>query len=255
MAQALYDYWFVQFDFPDENGKPYKSSGGKMVWNEVLKREIPEGWTVEGIDATFTMHRGVSYKPEEASDSPLPNYLPVLRANNINFGTIQWGGLVYVNKERINSKQAIKKHDVIIVMSSGSKEHVGKIAAAFDDLNCSYGAFCAKLTPKQNCSALLRTALQASAFRLFLKQFLIGTNINNISLPVLQGYKIAFPQSKILERFQRIVGALYEKAARTQQENKILQEQRDFLLPLLMNGQVQVKPQGVNYHFLQHLVA
>ncbi|UQB70631.1 hypothetical protein [Epilithonimonas zeae] len=47
MAKTLYDYWFVQFDFPDENGKPYKSSGGKMIWNEILKREIPEGWEVK----------------------------------------------------------------------------------------------------------------------------------------------------------------------------------------------------------------
>ena len=56
MAKQLYDYWFVQFDFPDEEGKPYKSSGGKMVWNEKLKREIPQGWEVCPINNRFSSH-------------------------------------------------------------------------------------------------------------------------------------------------------------------------------------------------------
>ena len=245
MAQALYDYWFVQFDFPDENGKPYKSSGGKMVWNEVLKREIPEGWLVGGIDETFDLHRGVSYKPDEASDKPLPNYMPILRANNINFGSFLWSGIVYVSRKRISNKQEIKTNDIIIVMSSGSKEHVGKIAVAYTDMEYSYGAFCAKLTPKKDCASYLRSALQSKSFRLFLKHFLIGTNINNISLPVLQGFKLALPPKSLLKKFQTVAGTLHTKISLTQQESKQLQDKRDFLLPLLMNGQVQVKP--LNY--------
>ena len=62
MAKQLYDYWFVQFDFPNEDGKPYKSSGGAMVWNEKLKRRIPEGWNVMSINEICTSCRGVSYE-------------------------------------------------------------------------------------------------------------------------------------------------------------------------------------------------
>ena len=69
MAKQLYDYWFVQFDFPNEEGKPYKSSGGKMVWDNGLKREIPEGWEVKSINDLSTICRGVSYKPSDLQDN------------------------------------------------------------------------------------------------------------------------------------------------------------------------------------------
>lgn len=65
MAKQLYDYWFVQFDFPNEDGKPYKSSGGAMVWNEKLKRRIPEGWNVMSINEICTSCRGVSYGKDD----------------------------------------------------------------------------------------------------------------------------------------------------------------------------------------------
>ena len=68
-AKLLYDYWFTQFDFPDENGKPYRSSGGEMVWNETLKREIPKGWEVTTINEMTTNYRGVSYDKKDL----LPN--------------------------------------------------------------------------------------------------------------------------------------------------------------------------------------
>ena len=72
MAKDIYDYWFVQFDFPDENGKPYKSSGGKMVWNEELKREIPEGWKVIEINKMFESKRGISYNTETITGEGIP---------------------------------------------------------------------------------------------------------------------------------------------------------------------------------------
>lgn len=69
MARQLYDYWFVQSDFPDENGRPYKSSGGKMVWNEPLKREIPAGWNADFVEnLTLKFSRGLSYTSEEISN-------------------------------------------------------------------------------------------------------------------------------------------------------------------------------------------
>lgn len=67
LAKLIYDYWFVQFDFPNENGKPYKSSGGKMVWNEELKREIPEGWEVKPISSFINVICGVTYNAKDVS--------------------------------------------------------------------------------------------------------------------------------------------------------------------------------------------
>ena len=81
MAKQLYDYWFVQFDFPDKNGRPYKSSGGEMVWNEKLKREIPLNWIVLSVNNIASSIRGVSYAKEDMVDSNLG--VLVLRGNNI----------------------------------------------------------------------------------------------------------------------------------------------------------------------------
>ncbi|HEM4169443.1 TPA: restriction endonuclease subunit S, partial [Streptococcus suis] len=69
MAKTLYDYWFVQFDFPDENGKPYKSSGGKMVYNDQLKREIPEGWGVKQLGEICEFRNGINYEKSETGDT------------------------------------------------------------------------------------------------------------------------------------------------------------------------------------------
>lgn len=240
-AQLVYDYWFMQFDFPDENEKPYRSSGGKMVWNDKLKREIPEGWKIAGIDRFLTLTRGVSYKPTDASDIPTPMHTCILRANNIDFGTIRWDGLVYVKTERVNQKtQRLKENDIVIVMSSGSKEHVGKTATAWGDLDCSYGAFCAKITPHEQCTSYVRTSLRSSTFRAFLKKQLLATNINNISLSVLANYIVPEPTYNVLERFQQITGEIYTRCNTLHAEIYELTKQRDFLLPLLMSGQVKV---------------
>ncbi|MES1383798.1 restriction endonuclease subunit S, partial [Vibrio cholerae] len=72
MAKTLYDYWFVQFDFPDANGNPYKASGGKMVYNPVLKREIPQGWCVCELGEHITFERGISYRSKDIAETGTP---------------------------------------------------------------------------------------------------------------------------------------------------------------------------------------
>lgn len=81
MAKRLYDYWFVQFDFPNADGKPYKASGGKMVWNEELKREIPEGWEVKSINDISVSYRGVGYTADDEKSETDENVVLILRGN------------------------------------------------------------------------------------------------------------------------------------------------------------------------------
>ena len=113
MAKQLYDYWFVQFDFPNEDGKPYKSSGGAMVWNEKLKRRIPEGWNVMSINEICTSCRGVSYgKDDLLSDS---NGVLVLRGNNIENNRIVYdSNVAFVPNDFVSEEQHIKEGDTII---------------------------------------------------------------------------------------------------------------------------------------------
>ena len=120
MAKQLYDYWFVQFDFPNEDGEPYKSSGGEMIWNESLKREIPKGWITTTINGVCTSCRGVSY----GKDDLLPNGNGVLvfRGNNIENNHIVYdSNVAFVPYDFINEEQRIKEGDIVMTMSSGSK--------------------------------------------------------------------------------------------------------------------------------------
>lgn len=93
MAKDLYDYWFVQFDFPDENGKPYKSSGGKMVWNDELKREIPEGWEVKALKGLYQIDRGLSYTSKDIEAGvgvPMLNLACVDTSRNYRDGELKY---------------------------------------------------------------------------------------------------------------------------------------------------------------------
>lgn len=105
MAKTLYDYWFVQFDFPDENGKPYKSSGGKMVYSKELKREIPAGWEATVLGDFCSPIRGVTYSKADVEVTGAKNSAGILRATNISGNKIDINNLVYVNDSLIDKKQ------------------------------------------------------------------------------------------------------------------------------------------------------
>jgi type I restriction enzyme S subunit len=127
MAKTLYDYWFVQFDFPDVNGKPYKSSGGKMVHSKELKREIPEGWEQGTLGDISDLVRGVSYDKHDIKTVNDKDVIPILRATNITGNIIDLDDMVYVPKVNASQKQLLKKFEILMTMSSGSKEHFREI--------------------------------------------------------------------------------------------------------------------------------
>lgn len=116
MAKELYDYWFVQFDFPNEQGKPYKSSGGKMVWNETLKREIPEGWEVKSVNDISVSVRGVGYNKKDEKSFKDDNVVLILRGNNIADNHIVYDdNTVYIDKSFVSPEQVIHKFDLIMM--------------------------------------------------------------------------------------------------------------------------------------------
>jgi type I restriction enzyme S subunit len=241
IAKRLYDYWFVQFDFPDANGNPYKSSGGKMVWNDALKREIPEGWEVKSVAEITTAARGVSYTAKDEKTADEDNVVLILRGNNIVDNHIVYdSNAVYVDSSFVMDEQIIKKYDVVITMSSGSKEHVGKSAMFFSDSPHSYGAFCNKLTPKRNCQFFLENYLHSDFFIKYIRQSCSGTGINNLTNAHFKKSIFAFPPTAILSNFNQKVNSIYEKRGIVEQEITRLTALRDKLLPLLMNGQVEV---------------
>ena len=242
MAKRLYDYWFVQFDFPNADDKPYKSTGGKMVWNEELKREIPEGWEVKSINDISVSYRGVGYTADDEKSETDENVVLILRGNNISNNHIVFdSNTVYLDKTFVSPDQEIHKFDLVITMSSGSKEHVGKSAMFLYDSSHSYGAFCNKITPNEDCQYFLENYLHSEYFKKYIKVTCSGTGINNLTNEHFDKAKFAFPDDEVLNAFNEKMKVIYEKRGILEQENLKLTSMRDKLLPLLMNGQVVVE--------------
>ena len=242
MAKQLYDYWFVQFDFPDENGKPYKSSGGKMVYNEKLKREIPEGWEVKNLNLMADSFRGVTYNKEdlvlESNDSIL-----VLRGNNIpSSGQFAYdSNVAYIPKRMVSKDQRINKGDIIITMSSGSKEHIGKCFMFQSDSEHTFGAFLSKFVPYEKYRYFTYLSMLSEYFKAFVKTTCNGTGINNLTNDTFNNVYFLIPDAKTLNVFESITRSLYNRVGLCQTQNNDLTHLRDSLLPMLMNGQVTIE--------------
>ena len=242
MAKQLYDYWFVQFDFPDENGKPYKSSGGKMIYNPTLKREIPAGWEIKTLNQLAEIYRGVTYNKEDLISESEDSIL-VLRGNNIpSSGQFSYdSNVAYIPKYMISEEQKINKGDIIITMSSGSKEHIGKCFMFQRDSKHTFGAFLSKFVPFQENRYFLYQSMLSDFFKVFVKTTCNGTGINNLTNSTFDNIYFPLPNKYILGEFESIVGSFYNKVGLFQMQNNELTHLRDSLLPMLMNGQVTVE--------------
>ena len=243
LAKTIYDYWFVQFDFPDKNGKPYKSSGGKMVWNEQLKRDVPEGWCAWSISDSGTFNRGVSYSKEDEVAKGDANSIPVYRGNNIAGGyVVHDSNEVFIPESMATKSQTLHNGQVMIAMSSGSKDHVGKAGlVTLSSPTRAFGAFCTSFSPKDEFRHIVYNFFRSAAYRAYIKQICSGTGINNLKLEHLNAKLFAVPDdSSILSTFNDVEEPIYSQIMRLDEESSTLQNLRDTLLPPLMNGQVEV---------------
>ncbi len=242
MAKQLYDYWFVQFDFPDENGRPYKSKGGRMVWNEKLKREIPFNWSVLSVNDIASSVRGVSYAKEDMVDSNIG--VLVLRGNNIQDNHLIYdSNVAYIPKTFVSENQKIQPLDIIMTMSSGSKEHIGKCAMFQSASKDTFGAFLTKFTAKTHYAYLLFNLFNSQYFKEKIKSIACGTGINNLTNQTFDEVYVAVPQDNVLLEFDKRQSQIFSEIGLFEKSNLILTKLRDELLPLLMNGQV-----SLNYH-------
>lgn len=210
MAKMLYDYWFVQFDFPDVNGKPYKTSGGKMVWNEELKREIPEGWEVKELFNLLTIKYGKDHK--KLSEGLIPVY-----------GS---GGIMrYVNTSLYNN-------EAILIPRKGSIGNLFYISEPFWSVDTMFYSI-----PIIDGSALYYFH-QLS--KLKLENLNVGTTIPSLTAEVLNKIKLLVPNTNIMLKFNLIVSKNHKKNLFLNKQNKELTSLRDWLLPMLINGQIKI---------------
>ena len=226
MAKLIYDYWFVQFDFPDENGKPYKSSGGKMVYNEELKREIPEGWESGELNdiANITMGQsppGDSYNEEGVGEV-------------FYQGCTDFGGRFPTNRKfTTKPSRFANKGDILLSV----RAPVGTMNIANED--CCIGRGLAALNSKDNCISYLDGVLQYLK-QIFDRRNSDGTTFGSITKGDLFSLPVIKPSQEVLVKFDSLAKPMFEKQNIIGKENQKLAELRDWLLPMLMNGQVRV---------------
>ena len=235
IAKLIYDYWFVQFDFPDANGKPYKSSGGKMVYNEELKRHIPEGWEVHSISEKLTIGSGYSF----SSDSYLSaGKYKVITIKNVQDHGLQTKKVDFVENipSNLDAFCILETRDILISLTG----NVGRVCLVNEEnllLNQRVGKF---LCNQKYKNYLYFTYLRPE-FRTWLEQIATGGGQKNLSpIDAVKKYYV-FPSPAILEKFNALTLMNLNLVVKNSFESKELNELRDWLLPMLMNGQVTIK--------------
>ena len=228
MAKQLYDYWFVQFDFPNEEGKPYKSSGGVMVWNEKLKREIPEGWKVANVFDEVSVQYGFPFSTELFTEEP--TNIPVVRIRDILENTVS-----AYSEEEVDEKYKLQKQDLVIGMD-------GNFHMNYWNDNVSYlNQRSVRLRAKSKSAVSIMQAKYDIAPYIKAKELRAkGSTVGHLSDKDLKElFVLVSPNADFRNKLDSILAEIIENRC----EIIELTKQRDELLPLLMNGQA-----SVNYH-------
>ena len=232
LAKQLYDYWFVQFDFPNEEGKPYKSSGGKMVWNDKLKRDIPEGWHCGNLFEIANFTNGLACQKFRPKTGETP--LPVIKIREMRDGFT-------ADTEEVtpNIPDSVKVFNGDILFSWSASLEV--ILWAFGEGGLNQPIF--EVTSANGFPKSFYYYQLLDYVDIFKKMAEARkTTMGHITQDHLQQSTIAIPDDiKIAEEFEKRISPVFEQMVKLQEEILALTKQRDELLPLLMNGQVSLR--------------
>ena len=235
LSKQLYDYWFVQFDFPDEKGRPYKSSGGKIVWDEKLKREIPVGWEAKAICDIAEVYNGAT--PSTTNERNYGGDVVWITPKDLSN---QQQKFVYQGERNISkdgydscSTHLLPKNTILM----SSRAPIGLLAIAKAEL-CTNQGFKSFVPKDANASTYLYYYIQTHIKQI--EQLGTGTTFKEVSRDDILKFLILKPSDEILDLWETMIVAFNDKQLEIQKENENLTKQRDELLPLLMNGQVSV---------------
>lgn len=233
MAKTLYDYWFVQFDFPDENGKPYKSSGGEMVYNDTLKREIPKGWEVKGlgeVEPNIITGKTPSTQNEEFFNGNIPF---------ITIGDIRNNMFIFQTEQKLSKNGAESQSSKYLPKDSLCVSCIATVGLIGFTTQKSQ-------TNQQINSIIFKNKYNGPYFYFYLKDYFVvgkaktGNTFANMNKGDFANIKMIYPSSNIIEKFFQNIVYSFQKIKNLQKQNQQLTQLRDFLLPMLMNGQVGV---------------
>lgn len=231
MAKQLYDYWFVQFDFPDANGRPYRTSGGKMVWNETLKREIPEGWEVKALS--------------ELSDNEMCSIMPTSEPDRVfkHFSIPAYDACGFyeeeLGKDILSNKNVVTEHDVLV---SKLNPWTSRVVWGIDDPDTICSTEYVSLRPKASDEkAYMFMIAKSSPFMRYCTEASTGTSHSHrrVNPDILRMYKVPYSRNCV-KAFCDMTEELFNRITVNKIAEKELREQKDFILPLLMTGQVTI---------------
>lgn len=239
LAKQIYDYWFVQFDFPNEEGKPYKSSGGKMVWNETLKREIPADWEVKKLNACLKhINTGLNPRDNFVLGNGSIKYITV--KNLTTDGTIDFSGCDLIDENArtiVHERSKISKGDILFAsISPLGRCYIIQEQPENWDINES--VFSIRPNQKIITPEYLYCYLTSEWFMKKAEKEATGSIFAGIRMAALNAMTIIVPDEKVLKRFSSLIKPIFEQKDKLFNEIQHLTKLRDNLLPLLMNGQV-----------------
>ena len=229
LAKQLYDYWFVQFEFPNEEGKPYRSSGGLIVWNEKLKRKIPEGWKVLPLFDAVSVQYGFPFATEHFTEEETS--VPIVRIRDILEGTTSAYSL-----EKADEKYHLNENDVLVGMD-------GNFHMNFWHDNIAYlNQRCVRLRPHSDSTiSSIQILHSIKPYIKAKEQNAKGSTVGHLSDKDLKGLFLVKPLNTETFNPRKILDGLLELVIENKRQILFLTKQRDELLPLLMNGQVIIE--------------
>ena len=210
LAKLIYDHWFVQFDFPDANGKPYKSSGGKMVWNGTLKREIPDGWECVSLGSLLKVCNGKDHKNLADGKNPV-------------YGS---GGVIRYVAEKLYDQESV------LIPRKGTLNNILYVRVPFWTVDTM---FYTSMRYKNLAKYLFLTIRKFDFI-----QMNTGTGVPSMTSTIINELPILKPTDCNLVSFECLTEPIFDMVEKARREMESLTQLRDWLLPMLMNGQCNV---------------
>ena len=236
MVKTIYDYWFVQFDFPNAEGKPYRSSGGKMIWNEELKMEIPEDWVVDKINNTITVKDGTHDSPKAQKKGH-----PLITSKHLLERGIDFDNANLISEDdyiAINRRSKVDSGDILFSM-------IGTVGTVYkvEEENINFAiknVALYKTSQKYDYKNYIYMYLRSCFMQVYMSNVLSGSIQNFIGLGDLRNMPLLISDTYIRE-FDKKTKKIFEKINNCKEQNQELSRIRDWLLPMLLKGQVRVE--------------
>lgn len=247
VKRLVFQYWFLQYEFPDDENQPYKSNGGSMVWNDRLGRTIPQGWGVDLLGNHIVVERGISYSSEDLIDDGIP----MINLNSFNIDCTYKGGGIKSYSGNYSKNKTVKPYDLLMCVTQqtaidlvNDTDVIGKTILVPDifEQDVVISMDIVKLIVDECYGQYyLNMLFNAKFFHTYISGFATGTKIKHLNIQGVMDYMSEVPDKKILNKFNRLINTIENQKSTIIKENQELSLTRDFMIELFMNGQISIK--------------